>query len=161
MEAHVTTKPNIGINEPSRKQIAEALAKLLADTYVLYSKTHSFHWNVTGPNFPQLHELFGTQYNELWTSLDEMAERIRALGVLAPASGKAMAALSSIKEAEGAPKADAMVKELLEGHETAIKTARPIIELAQGGGDEGTADLVIGRIQAHEKAAWMLRATLG
>ena len=157
----MTTKPNIGINEPSRKQIAEGLAKLLADTYVLYSKTHSFHWNVTGPTFPQLHELFGTQYNELWTSLDEMAERIRALGVLAPASGKAMAALSSIKEAEGAPKADAMVKELLEGHEAAIKTARPIIELAQGGGDEGTADLVIGRIQAHEKAAWMLRATLG
>jgi len=161
MEAQVTTKPNIGINEPSRKQIAEGLAKLLADTYVLYSKTHSFHWNVTGPNFPQLHALFGTQYNELWTSLDEMAERIRALGVLAPASGKAMAALASIKEAEGAPKADAMVKELLEGHEAAIKTARPIIELAQGGGDEGTADLVIGRIQAHEKAAWMLRATLG
>ena len=161
METQVTTKPNIGINEPSRKQIAEGLAKLLADTYVLYSKTHSFHWNVTGPTFPQLHELFGTQYNELWTSLDEMAERIRALGVLAPASGKAMAALASIKEAEGAPKADAMVKELLEGHEAAIKTARPIIELAQGGGDEGTADLVIGRIQAHEKAAWMLRATLG
>lgn len=161
MEAPVTTKPNIGINEPSRKQIAEGLAKLLADTYVLYSKTHSFHWNVTGSSFPQLHELFGTQYNELWISLDEMAERIRALGVLAPASGKAMAALSSIKEAEGAPKAEAMVKELLEGHEAAIKTARPIIELAQGGGDEGTADLVIGRIQAHEKAAWMLRATLG
>lgn len=161
MEAPVTAKVNIGINEPSRKQIAEALTKLLADTYVLYGKTHSFHWNVTGPNFPQLHELFATQYNELWTSLDEMAERVRALGVTAPASGKAMSALASIKEAEGAPKAEAMVKELLDGHEAAIKTARPIIELAQGGGDEGTADLVIGRIQAHEKAAWMLRATLG
>ena len=157
----MNAKVNIGINEPSRKQIAEALGKLLADTYVLYSKTHSFHWNVTGPNFPQLHALFGQQYNELWISLDEMAERIRALGVLAPASGKAMAAASSIKEAEGAPAAAAMVKELMEGHEAAIKTARPVIELAQGGGDEGTADLVIGRIQAHEKAAWMLRATLG
>jgi len=157
----MTTKINIGINEPSRKKVAEALAKLLGDTYVLYGKTHSFHWNVTGPNFPQLHELFGAQYNELWTSLDEMAERIRALGVPAPASGKAMAVLASIKEAEGAPAAPEMVKELLAGHEAAIKTARPIIELAQGGGDEGTADLVIGRIQAHEKAAWMLRATLG
>jgi starvation-inducible DNA-binding protein len=143
----MNVKVNIGINEPSRKQIAEALAKLLADTYVFYGKTHSFHWNVTGPNFPQLHALFGAQYNEFWTSLDEMAERIRALGVLAPASGKAMAA--------------AMVKELMEGHEAAIKTARPIIELAQAGGDEGTADLVIGRIQAHEKAAWILCATLG
>ena len=157
----MNAKVNIGINEPSRKQIAEALGKLLADTYVLYSKTHSFHWNVTGPSFPQLHELFGTQYNELWTSLDEMAERIRALGVPAPASGKAMAAASSIKEADGVPAANDMIKQLLEGHETAIKTARPIIELAQGGGDEGTADLVIGRIQAHEKAAWMLRATAG
>jgi starvation-inducible DNA-binding protein len=157
----MNAKVNIGINEPSRKQIAEALGKLLADTYVLYSKTHSFHWNVTGPSFPQLHELFGTQYNELWTSLDEMAERIRALGVPAPSSGKAMAAASSIKEADSVPAANDMIKQLLEGHETAIKTARPIIELAQGGGDEGTADLVIGRIQAHEKAAWMLRATLG
>jgi starvation-inducible DNA-binding protein len=157
----MNAKVNIGINEPSRKQIAEALGKLLADTYVLYSKTHSFHWNVTGPNFPQLHELFGAQYNELWTALDEMAERIRALGVLAPASGKAMAAASSIKEADGVPAANDMIKELLAGHEAAIKTARPVIELAQGGGDEGTADLVIGRIQAHEKAAWMLRATLG
>jgi starvation-inducible DNA-binding protein len=157
----MNAKVNIGINEPSRKQIAEALGKLLADTYVLYSTTHSFHWNVSGPNFPQLHELFGAQYNELWTSLDEMAERIRALGVLAPSSGKAMAALSSIKEADGVPTANDMIKALLEGHEAAIKTARPIIELAQGGGDEGTADLVIGRIQAHEKAAWMLRATLG
>lgn len=128
---------------------------------MFYGKTHSFHWNVTGPNFPQLHALFGAQYNEFWTSLDEMAERIRALGVLAPASGKAMAAAASIKEGEGAPEAAAMVKELTEGHEAAIKTARPIIELAQAGGDEGTADLVIGRIQAHEKAAWMLRATLG
>ncbi len=152
---------DIGINEPNRKQIAAALAKLLADTYVLYLKTHSFHWNVSGPNFPQLHELFGAQYNELWTSLDEMAERMRALGALAPASGKAMTAAASIKEADGAPAATVMVKELLAGHEAAIKTARPIIELAQGGGDEGTADLVIGRIQAHEKAAWMLRATLG
>jgi starvation-inducible DNA-binding protein len=157
----MNAKVNIGINEPSRKQIAEALGKLLADTYVLYGKTHAFHWNVTGPNFPQLHELFGAQYNELWTSLDEMAERIRALGVLAPMSGKAMAAASAIKEADGAPSATEMVKALLDGHETAIKTARPVIELAQGGGDEGTADLVIGRIQAHEKAAWMLRATLG
>jgi starvation-inducible DNA-binding protein len=154
-------KFDIGINEPSRKQIAAALGRLLADTYVLYSKTHSFHWNVSGPSFPQLHELFGAQYNELWSSLDEIAERIRALGMLAPASGKAMAAAASIKEAEGAPPAQQMVKELLDGHEAAIKTARPIIELSQGGGDEGTADLVIGRIQAHEKAAWMLRATLG
>lgn len=152
---------NIGINEPSRKEIAAALAKLLADTYVLYQKTHSFHWNVSGPGFPQLHELFGAQYNELWAALDEIAERIRALGALAPASGKAMAAAASIKEAEGAPPALEMVKELLAGHEATIKTARPIVELAQGGGDEGTADLVISRIQAHEKAAWMLRATAG
>lgn len=157
----MNAKIDIGINEPNRKQVAEALGKLLADTYVLYSKTHAFHWNVTGPSFPQLHTLFGTQYNELWTSLDELAERIRALGVLAPVSGEAMAAAASIKEAEGTPAATAMVKELLAGHEAAIKTARPIIELAQAGGDEGTADLVIGRIQAHEKAAWMLRATLG
>ena len=128
---------------------------------MFYGKTHSFHWKVTGPNFPLLHALFGAQYNEFWTSLDEMAERIRALGVLAPASGKAMAAAASIKEGEGAPEAAAMVKELTEGHEAAIKTARPIIELAQAGGDEGTADLVIGRIQAHEKAAWTLCATLG
>src|SRR5262245_21723722 len=118
----MNAKVNIGINEPNRKQIAEALGKLLADTYVLYGKTHSFHWNVSGPSLPQLHEQFGAQYNELWTSLDEMAERIRALGVLAPASGKAMAAQASIKEAEDAPVATEMVKELLAGHEAAIKT---------------------------------------
>ncbi len=155
----MTAKINIGINEPNRKQIAEALTKLLADTYVLYFKTHTYHWNVSGPNFPQFHEMFSTQYNELWAALDEMAERVRALGVLAPASGKAMAGMATVKEADGAPAAIDMVKDLLAGHEAAIKTARPIIELAQAGGDEGTADLVIGRIQAHEKAAWMLRAT--
>lgn len=159
MEDIMTAKINIGINEPNRKQIAEALTKLLADTYVLYFKTHTYHWNVSGPNFPQFHEMFSTQYNELWAALDEMAERVRALGVLAPASGKAMAGMATVKEADGAPAAIDMVKDLLAGHEAAIKTARPIIELAQAGGDEGTADLVIGRIQAHEKAAWMLRAT--
>lgn len=157
----MSAKVDIGINEPSRQQIAEALTRLLADTYVLYGKTHAFHWNVTGPSFPQLHEMFGTQYNELWTALDEIAERIRALGVKAPSSGKAMAVFASIKEAEESPSAEEMVRELLEGHEAAIRTARPIVELAQAGGDEGSADLVIGRLQAHEKAAWMLRATLG
>ena len=154
--------PAIGIGIPSdqREAIASGLGRLLADTYVLYGKTHGFHWNVTGPMFNTLHLMFMEQYTELWNALDEIAERIRALGVVAPHGGSTLAKLASIKEAELQPAALEMVAELVQGHEAVARTARSIFALAEAAGDEPTADLLTQRLQIHEKTAWMLRSLL-
>ena len=152
---------HIGINEPDRKKLAQGLSKVLADSYLLYIKTHAFHWNVKGPMFHTLHLMFEEQYNELFTAVDEIAERIRALGYPAPGSYKSFSELSSIKESEDSPSsANEMVRELLEGQETVIRTLRELVGLASQVADEATADLATGRIKQHEKVAWMLRSLL-
>ena len=151
---------NIGISEAQRNEIAEGLSRLLADTYVLYGKTHGFHWNVTGPMFNTLHLMFMGQYTELWNALDVIAERIRALGMVAPHGGSTLAGLASIKEADQQPAALDMVRELVAGHEAVARTARSVFPLAEAASDEPTADLLTQRLQIHEKTAWMLRSLL-
>jgi len=151
---------NIGIPEKSRKAIADGLCRLLADSYTLYLKTHSFHWNVTGPQFNSLHQMFMTQYTEIWTAIDDVAERIRSLGFYAPGSYAAFSSLTSIKESTKVPKANQMVQELIEGHEAVTRTARSIFPLAEQGEDEASLDLLTQRIQIHEKTAWMLRSVI-
>lgn len=157
----VTAMPiDIGIEENDRKQIAEGLSRLLADTFTLYLKTHNFHWNVTGPMFRTLHIMFEEQYNELWTASDALAERIRALGLYAPATYKEFGRLTSIKEEDGIPAATDMIRLLVEGHETAARTARTVFTTAEDASDAPTADLLTERMQVHEKTAWMLRSLL-
>ncbi|MBU6166476.1 MAG: DNA starvation/stationary phase protection protein [Alphaproteobacteria bacterium] len=152
---------DLGMANGQRKAIADGLARLLADSYTLYLKTHNFHWNVTGPQFNSLHLMFETQYTELALAVDLIAERIRALGEPAPGSYSAFAALSSIREAEGTPRADDMVRILAEDQLAVVRTARAVFPLADAARDEPTADLLTQRMQVHEKTAWMLRANLG
>ncbi len=153
---------NIGISDAQRKKIAEGLSAFLADSYTLYLKTHNFHWNVTGSMFNSLHVMFMDQYNEEWTALDSIAERIRALGVKAPGSYGEFVKLSSIKEQAGAsaPEWKAMVQQLVEGNEAVCRTARKVLEQANTAGDDPSADLMTQRLQTHEKYAWMLRSLL-
>ncbi len=151
---------NIGINENNRKKLAQGLSKVLAESYLLYIKTHAFHWNVKGPLFNTLHLMFEEQYNELFAAVDEIAERIRALGCPAPGSYKSFFKLSSLKESEEDLDANGMIKELLEGQETLIRTLRELIQTANQANDEATADLGTARIKQHEKVAWMLRSLL-
>ena len=151
---------DIGISQQNREEIAHGLSRLLADTYTLYLKTHNFHWNVTGPMFQTLHLMFETQYNELALAVDLVAERIRSLGFPAPGTYKQYAALSSIKEEEGIPKAQEMIKLLVEGQEAVVRTARSLYPAVESAQDEATADLLTQRIQLHEKTAWMLRSLL-
>lgn len=151
---------DIGIPEAQRQQIAEGLGRVLADTYVLYGKTHGFHWNVTGPMFNTLHLMFMEEYTELWNALDELAERIRALGLPAPFGSGELMKLASIPETDGIPEAMAMVKELVSGHEAVARTAREVFAIASDAKDEPTADLLTQRLQIHEKTAWMLRSLL-
>lgn len=151
---------NIGIPEENRAQIAEGLSRLLADTYSLYLKTHNFHWNVTGPMFQTLHLMFETQYTELATAVDLIAERIRALGYPAPGTYSDYAKLGSIPETPGVPKANQMIRLLVEGQEAVVRTARSIFPVVEQVNDEPTADLLTQRMQLHEKNAWMLRSLL-
>ena len=150
---------NIGINDADRARSANAIKTLLANTYTLYLKTHGYHWNVEGPHFQQLHTLFMEQYTEMWTAVDELAERIRALGEYAPSSYAEMAALSSLEEETGQPDWKTMVKNLAKGHEAVAKSAREVLRVAEEIGDDATADVIAPRITLHEKTAWMLRAT--
>ena len=150
----------IGIKETDRKAIAEGLSRLLADTYTLYLKTHNFHWNVTGPMFQTLHLMFETQYNELALAVDLIAERIRALGYPAPGTYAEYAKLSSIQEEASVPKADDMIRQLVEGQEAVVRTARSVFPTVDKANDEPTADLLTQRMQIHEKTAWMLRSLL-
>lgn len=151
---------DIGINAKDRKKITVGLAHLLADTFTLYLKTHSFHWNVTGPMFQTLHVMFMEQYNELWLATDPIAERMRALGFPAPGSYTEFGKLTSVKETVGVPKAEDMIRLLVEGHETVARTARELFAVADKASDQPTADLLTQRLQAHEKTAWMLRSLL-
>ena len=151
---------DIGIKEADRKNIAEALSRTLADSYVLYLKTHNFHWNVTGPMFQALHTLFMTQYTELWNALDLIAERIRALGYPAPGSYRRFVELASIEEEEGVPNARDMIRQLMEGQEAVARTARAAFRVAEAASDQPSADLLTQRMEIHEKNAWMLRSLL-
>jgi len=151
---------DIGIKDNDREQLAKGLSVLLADSYTLYLKTHNFHWNVTGPMFQTLHLMFEEHYTELATAVDDIAERIRTLGHPAPASYSAFARLSSIVETDGVPEAKEMIKQLVEGHQTVIATARSVVKTAEDAGDQATADLATQRLQLHEKTAWMLRSLL-
>ena len=151
-------KIDIGIDDRSRKAIAAGLSRLLADTYTLYLKTHNFHWNATGPMFNTLHLMFEQQYTELATAVDEIAERIRALGEAAPGSYSQYAALSSIREETGVPSAEDMIRQLVADQEAVVRTARSVFPAAEEASDEPTADLLTQRMQVHEKTAWMLRS---
>ena len=151
---------DIGISEEHRSGIAEGLSRLLADTYTLYLKTHNFHWNVSGPLFNTLHLMFEQQYMELATAVDEIAERIRALGVAAPGSYTQFAALTCIEEQTGVPGAEEMIAQLVKDQEAVVRTARSVFPAADAVHDEPTADLLTRRMHIHEKTAWMLRSML-
>ncbi len=151
---------NTGISEENRETIASGLARLLADSYTLYLKTHNFHWNVTGPQFNTLHLMFEGQYTELAAAVDEIAERIRALGVKAPGSYSEFAKMTSIEEAGDNETVEQMIRELAIGQETVVRTARAVFPDVDAANDEPTADLLTQRMQIHEKNAWMLRSML-
>jgi len=151
---------DIGISDADRKKIAEGLSALLADSYTLYLMTHNFHWNVTGPQFNSLHTMFMTQYTEQWNALDIIAERIRALGFPAPGTYKEFVKLASIKEVEGVPKANDMVRHLVAAQEATARTARRLFPVVDAANDQPTADVLTQRIDVHEKTAWMLRSLL-
>jgi starvation-inducible DNA-binding protein len=151
---------NTGIPAGQRAAIVHELSKLLADTYVLYLKTHSFHWNVEGPMFQTLHQMFMEQYTETWNAIDPIAERIRSLGEYAPGTYREYARLTRIKETEGVPRAEEMVQLLIEGQEAVVRTAREALSVADAANDQPTLDLLTQRMQIHEKNAWMLRSLL-
>jgi starvation-inducible DNA-binding protein len=149
-----------GISAKDRQAIAHGLSRLLADTYVVYLKTHNFHWNVEGPMFQTLHQMFMEQYTETWNAIDLIAERIRSLGHYAPGTYAEYHKLARVKETQGVPKAEQMVKLLIEGQEAIVKTAREVLPVAEKADDQPTLDLLTQRMQIHEKNAWMLRSLL-
>ncbi|MBW8471323.1 MAG: DNA starvation/stationary phase protection protein [Thiobacillus sp.] len=151
---------DIGITSADRKKIVDGLSALLADSYTLYLMTHNFHWNVTGPQFNSLHNMFLTQYTEQWNALDTIAERIRALGFPAPGTYKEFVKLASIKEVEGVPKATDMIRHLVAAQEATARTARKLFPVVDEANDQPTADVLTQRIDIHEKTAWMLRSLL-
>lgn len=151
---------NIGISEENREKIADALSRVLADSYVLYLKTHNYHWNVTGELFHSLHEQFEEQYTELADAIDEIAERIRALGYRAPGTFKEFNELTSIEEKQDEPEAMEMVRRLAVGNEQLLRTARQALVPAKEAEDEATIDLLTERLNVHSKTAWMLRSHL-
>ena len=151
---------DIGITDADRKKIAKGLSALLADSYTLYLMTHNFHWNVTGPQFNSLHNMFMGQYTEQWNALDIIAERIRALGFPAPGTYKEFVKLASIQEVEGVPKATDMIRHLVTAQEATARTARKLFPIVDAANDQPTADVLTQRIDIHEKTAWMLRSLL-
>ncbi len=151
---------NIGISQADRKKIAQGLSALLADSYTLYLMTHNFHWNVTGPQFTSLHNMFMEQYTEQWQALDVIAERIRALGLPAPGTYKEFVQLASIDEVEGQPSAEDMVRHLVAAQEATARTARKLFPMVEAANDQPTADMLTQRLDVHEKTAWMLRSLL-
>lgn len=151
---------NIGISDADRKKIAAELSKVLADSYSVYLMTHNFHWNVTGPMFNTLHNMFMEQYTETWQALDAIAERIRALGHYSPGTYTEFTALSSITEPKGVPDASSMIEQLLAANEALSRTARNAFDCADKANDQPTADLLTQRLDVHEKNAWMLRSLL-
>ena len=157
---NASVRIDIGISEKDRKKITDGLSALLADSYTLYLMTHNFHWNVTGPQFNSLHTMFMGQYTEQWNALDIIAERIRALGFPAPGTYKEFVRLASIKEVEGVPKANDMVRHLVAAQEATARTARKLFPVVDAANDQPTADVLTQRIDVHEKTAWMLRSLL-
>lgn len=153
-------KIDIGINTDDRETIMQGLSALLADSYTLYLMTHNFHWNVKGPQFNSLHNMFMAQYTEQWNALDLIAERIRALGYPAPGTYKEFVKLASIKEVEGVPLANDMVRHLVAAQEATARTARKLLPAVDAAKDQPTADLLAQRLNVHEKTAWMLRSLL-
>ena len=151
---------DIGIPKERREEIVKGLNLLLADTYTLYLKTHYYHWNVTGPMFETLHSMFELHYNELWSAVDLIAERIRALGFFAPGTYKDFSGLSSIQDDESVPNSQEMIKNLVRGHEAVAKTLRESFSAAEEANDQGTLDVYTQRLSIHEKTAWMLRSLL-
>jgi len=151
---------DIGISAGERKKIAQGLSALLADSYTLYLMTHNFHWNVTGPDFNSLHLMFMGQYTEQWNAIDIIAERIRALGHPAPGTYKEFVKLASIKEVEGVPNSNEMIRHLVAAQEATARTARKLFPLVNAANDQPTADLLTQRLEVHEKTAWMLRSLL-
>jgi starvation-inducible DNA-binding protein len=149
-----------GLPAKAKKDIATQLNNVLADTFTLYLKTHNYHWNVVGPRFRELHLMFEEEYNELWMAADIIAERIRALGQIAPATYREYSALTSVPEPKRIPAAKTMISDLLRGHEICANTARRALEVAEGAEDQVTVDLLTQRIQIHDKTAWMLRSML-
>jgi starvation-inducible DNA-binding protein len=158
--SHEPLPVNIGLSEQHRKQLAEGLQGVLADSYTLLGKTHGFHWNVVGPQFHSLHEMFEEQYQDLQDAVDDIAERIRALGFLAPGSLSQFLKLTTIKDEHEAPKAQDMLRELVEDNETVARACRGVVRICHEADDTVTEDLMNQRLRAHEKAAWMLRASL-
>jgi starvation-inducible DNA-binding protein len=154
------TNLNIGLQENHATKIADGLSHLLADSYTLYLKTHNYHWNVTGPMFTTLHQMFEDHYTEMATAVDDIAERIRIIGHPAPGSYKQFSKLTSIEEEDGIPSAHSMISNLLKGHETVVRTAKSILPAVDEANDEGTLALLSSRIELHEKTAWMLRSML-
>jgi len=159
-KAPKVTGIDIGISDSARKKIADGLSSLLADSYTLYLMTHNFHWNVTGPMFNSLHNMFMTQYSEQWAALDVIAERIRALGHPAPGTYKEFVKLATIKEVEGVPTAMDMVRHLVAAQEATARTARKLFSVLEEANDQPTADIITQRLEVHEKTAWMLRSLL-
>ena len=151
---------NTGIGARDRARIAQGLSRMLADTYLLYLKTHNFHWNVEGPMFQTLHLMFMQQYTEAWNAIDPIAERMRALGHYAPGTYKEYLKLGSIKETDGVPKATRMVQLLIEAQEAVVRTAREVLPVVEEANDQATLDLLTQRMDMHEKNAWMLRSLL-
>jgi starvation-inducible DNA-binding protein len=151
---------DIGISEVNRQRITKGLSVLLADSYTLYLMTHNFHWNVTGPQFNSLHNMFMAQYTEQWNALDIIAERIRSLGFPAPGTYKEFVKLTTITEVEGVPKANEMIRYLVNAHEAVARTARKLFPIVNEANDQPTADVLTQRLDVHEKTAWMLRSLL-
>lgn len=160
-ELHAAATLDIGIDQADRVEIVDGLSRLLADTYTLYLKTHNYHWNVTGPMFASLHVMFETQYVELAAAVDQIAERIRALGFPAPGSYHHFAALTKIPDDDGQPNATEMLRRLVQGQETIVRTARSVLPVVERAQDQPSIDLLSQRMQVHEKNAWMLRSMLG
>src|SRR5690625_5117930 len=151
---------DIGISKKDRKGVADGLSRLLADTYTLYLRMHNYHWNVTGPMFQPLHDMFEEQYKELAEAVDEIAERIRSLGFPAPGTYQQCGELTSIKEKTDIPAAEERTRRAVDGQESVARRARELFPAAEEVHDEATADLLTQRIQLHENAAWMLRSML-
>ena len=157
----MTATIDTGLTKAERTDVAQELSKVLADSFAVYLKTHGYHWNVRGPEFFTLHNLLEQQYREIWAALDDIAERIRALGEFAPQAQSTFANLTSIKDGDAEKDAAAMLKELMKDHETVIATCRAALTIADDDGDDVSVDLLTQRLAAHEKFAWMLRSTLG
>jgi starvation-inducible DNA-binding protein len=152
--------PNLELTDQAKKECAEALSKVLSDTFVLYLKTHNFHWNVVGPQFLAIHGMLEEQYRDLWNSIDDIAERIRALGTLAPGTTTKLTEMSEIRENEKVPAAQDMLRELVADNETVARTMRASLSTAQAAGDEATAGLLTDRLTYHEKQIWMMKSLL-